>query len=137
MNHTEKMDACRALMKKMEEILDAKGRDYSGTQDAMSNFKDFGWKGILVRIGDKFHRVKNLSKQQTQAVLGESIEDTLLDMANYCILALVMKEEEEGPKPVLRYYAAPGTIVAPSLPPFTNQDLGRTVVGAPVYPPEI
>ena len=95
MTHQEKLDKCRALMNKMDALLDAKGRDYSGTQDAMSNFHDFGWKGILVRIGDKFHRCKNLSKKDQAAVMDESIEDTLLDMANYCLLALIEKEYEE------------------------------------------
>lgn len=96
MTHQEKMDKCKALMVKMATILDAKGRDYSGTQDAMSNFHDFGWKGILVRIGDKFHRCKNLSKKDSAAVKDESVEDTLLDMANYCLLALIEKETEDG-----------------------------------------
>jgi len=95
MTHQEKMDKCRALMEKMEDILDAKGRDYSDTEDAMSNFHDFGWKGILVRIGDKFHRCKNLSKKEAAAVKDESVEDTLLDMANYCLLALIEKETED------------------------------------------
>lgn len=96
MNHQEKMDKCRALMQKMEELLDSKGRDYSDDDDAMSNFHDFGWKGILVRIGDKYHRCKNLSKKDTAAVKDEGVEDTLLDMANYCVLALIEKEGERG-----------------------------------------
>ena len=95
MNHTEKMEKCRSLTEKMLALLDAKGRDYSGTDDAMSNFHDFGWKGILVRIGDKFHRCKNLSKKDSAAVKDESIEDTLLDQANYCLLALIEKEWED------------------------------------------
>lgn len=96
MNHKEKMDKCQALMQKMESILDAKGRDYSGTEDAMSNFHDFGWRGILVRLGDKYHRCKNLSKKESAAAQDEAIEDTLLDMANYCLLALIEKEHEDN-----------------------------------------
>lgn len=93
MNHNEKMQACRAIFDKCIEILDAKGRDYSGTEDAMSNFKDFGWKGIVVRLGDKYHRLKNLTKAEA-AVDNESVEDTLYDNINYSALALVMKAIE-------------------------------------------
>lgn len=93
MNHNEKMQACRAIFDTCLEVLDAKGRDYSGTEDGMSNFKDFGWKGIVVRLGDKYHRLKNLSK--AEAAVNESVEDTLHDMIGYSALALVMKGIED------------------------------------------
>lgn len=96
MNHEQKMNKLGAIFTRCMEIADAKGRDYSGTEDSMSNFKDFGWRGIIVRIGDKYHRLKNLSKVgATAAVLDESIDGTLYDTINYCALALVQKEEED------------------------------------------
>lgn len=103
MNHIEKIAACRAIFDKCIEILDAKGRDYSGTEDGMGNFKDFGWKGIVVRLGDKYHRLKNLTK--SQAAVDESIEDTLYDTINYAVLALVMKSIEADPKSYIKINA--------------------------------
>jgi hypothetical protein len=94
MNHNEKLQACRAIFNTCLEVLDAKGRDYSGTEDGMGNFKDFGWKGIVVRLGDKYHRLKNLTK--AEAAVNESVEDTLYDTINYAALTLVMKMIEDA-----------------------------------------
>jgi hypothetical protein len=45
---------------------------------------------VLIRLKDKYNRLKSLTKPgQKQMVLDESMEDTLLDLANYCILTLV------------------------------------------------
>lgn len=100
MNHDEKIAACRAIFNTCLEVLDAKGRDYSGTEDGMGNFKDFGWKGIVVRLGDKYHRLKNLTK--AEATVNESVEDTLYDTINYAALALVMKAIETDPKSYIK-----------------------------------
>lgn len=44
---------------------------------------------ILVRIHDKYQRLKTLLTGTGQKVKDESIEDTLMDLANYCIMELV------------------------------------------------
>ncbi len=44
---------------------------------------------ILVRIYDKYQRLKTLLTGTEQKVKDESIEDTLKDLANYCIMELV------------------------------------------------
>lgn len=44
---------------------------------------------ILVRIYDKYQRLKTLLAGTEQQVKNESIEDTLKDLANYCIMELV------------------------------------------------
>lgn len=47
-----------------------------------------------IRIGDKFNRFKTLTKNpDTQKVKEESIVDTLLDMACYCIMTIVEIED--------------------------------------------
>lgn len=103
MNHDEKIAACRAIFNTCIEILDAKGRDYSGLENGMKNFEDFGWKGIVVRLGDKYHRLKNLTK--SEAAVDESVEDTLHDMIGYSALALVMKSIEADPKNYIKLSA--------------------------------
>ena len=53
-----------------------------------------------IRIGDKFNRFKALTKDpDTQKVKDESIIDTLLDMANYCIMTVMEIEENERTDP--------------------------------------
>jgi plasmid replication initiation protein len=46
--------------------------------------------GLLVRIGDKFERLKNLFKSGTTPKY-ESIEDSFKDMANYAVIALMIQ----------------------------------------------
>lgn len=94
----------RKFEEKLERMLaihDAKNHDYAGEGgDPYSNFReceDIGipaWKGILIRMSDKWSRIKNLVDSDP-AVKGESIKDTLLDLANYSILCLLMLEELE------------------------------------------
>lgn len=44
-----------------------------------------------IRIGDKYNRFKSLVKSDQQ-VKDESIRDTLMDMANYCIMTVMELE---------------------------------------------
>ena len=46
--------------------------------------------GLLVRIGDKFERLKNLYKNKN-VPNHESIQDSFKDMANYAVIALMVE----------------------------------------------
>lgn len=49
-----------------------------------------------VRAGDKWHRIKQLMKKDQEAqVKDETLEDTIMDLANYCIMFLIWKEKEK------------------------------------------
>lgn len=61
-------------------LLDRKQQDYGP-----HNIGKFGVPGLLVRINDKFERLLNLTKQ-TDAPKNESIEDSFMDMSNYCVI---------------------------------------------------
>lgn len=50
------------------------------------SFNEFGIIAPIVRISDKFNRICNLVKNPDVNTGDESIKDTLIDMANYCIL---------------------------------------------------
>lgn len=50
--------------------------------------------GILVRLGDKFKRLQQLTHGEQDKV-GESLKDTIQDIAGYCILYLISGEEPE------------------------------------------
>lgn len=49
---------------------------------------------ILIRLSDKLERLKTLYKQDAK-VKDETIEDTLMDLANYAIMELVERKIEE------------------------------------------
>ena len=50
---------------------------------------------LKIRLGDKFNRISSLIKRDELKENDESLEDTLLDMAGYSILALKYLEEHE------------------------------------------
>jgi hypothetical protein len=96
MTHAELLAKFDEKVLQMRRILETKGQDYSPADDALCNFTDFGWRGIVVRLGDKYQRLKNFAKFTLCQPNHESVEDTLLDNANYSILALIVKEDEEN-----------------------------------------
>ena len=73
-------------LESMKDLYLKKNHDYG---DSVSKtFDEYGLVSFLVRMDDKMNRIKTLNKIQDTAVRGEKIEDTLLDLANYAILAL-------------------------------------------------
>ena len=91
------------LLSKMKEIHDAKNSDYSETNDSLSNFKmseRFGIPshiGVLVRISDKYSRICQLINkgEENNSVKDETIDDTLLDLANYCLLMIILRRNNK------------------------------------------
>lgn len=57
---------------------------------------DYGLKVIGIRLSDKYNRVKHLVNNGLLKQNDESLEDTLLDMAGYSILALKYLEEHKN-----------------------------------------
>ena len=83
-------------------IVESKNHDYAGNNDAFKNFRYSTLVGVpvtravLVRITDKLARVSNLLDKDPK-VVGESVEDTLMDLINYSgILMALLEEEREG-----------------------------------------
>jgi hypothetical protein len=87
-----------ALLKEMEDLHDRKNNNYSKDTDPLSNLKQsesFGipaYLGALVRMSDKWSRLQELAKGKKDLV-GESFTDTLMDMAVYAILCIILYEE--------------------------------------------
>ena len=93
------------IVKRMREIHSNKSHDYAGkNNDPFANLKlskKMGipyWKGCLVRIGDKFSRLCAFAVQGKCQVKDESVEDTLIDLANYAIICLILYREEQNEK---------------------------------------
>ena len=81
----------RELTSHMADTYERKNADYGNSFTESVN--EFGAVAGIVRIGDKFNRLKNLVKNpDSQRVDDESITDTLLDMANYCIMLKIELE---------------------------------------------
>lgn len=87
------------LLLTIAELHSKKNHDYSQESDPLSNLREserFGvpaWKGALVRITDKFSRIVQLAGGKTPQIKAESITDTLIDMAIYSLLTIVLFEQ--------------------------------------------
>lgn len=81
------------ICKTMTDLYERKNHDYGDSFAKMR--KEFD-NAILIRIYDKYSRLKTLKGGAEQKVRGESIKDTLFDLANYCIMELVEMEMDEN-----------------------------------------
>lgn len=59
-------------------------------------YKKLGIISAVTRISDKYNRLCNLVKNPEIDNLGESVEDTLLDLASYSIMTLIELRENEN-----------------------------------------
>jgi hypothetical protein len=123
MNKKEYLEFHEQCCKRMVEITRKKNADYTGTgDDPFSNFsrvESMGaattYQGFLVRMLDKYSRIVSFSQRGFLLVPDESVEDTLLDLANYSILlAGYIKSEKSKERPMVG--------VDPVLRSFPNRD---------------
>lgn len=82
------------LQKLMFDVQDKKGRDYGEENDGLRNLRRRGESGVVARMGDKMTRIEVLtSSNRAPHVADESIEDTLIDLANYCLLLIILRRD--------------------------------------------
>lgn len=94
MTKKEYMEFHRSCCDKMVKITASKNADYTGTgDDPFANFtrvESLGicetTQGFLTRMMDKFCRLISFQQRGELMVKDESVEDSLLDLANYCLL---------------------------------------------------
>ena len=91
--HNSKIDT---VCKELNDVLNKKNADYGDSALTLpvlcKNLTSYD--GIMVRLGDKFLRLRNLNGGHKDSV-GESIRDTILDIAGYCVLALIALDSME------------------------------------------
>jgi hypothetical protein len=82
----------RTITQGMLETYTKKNHDYGNSFD--KSLDKFGLVASVVRIGDKMNRIESLVQKEAK-VKDESIKDTLLDMANYCIMTVMWMDNQE------------------------------------------
>lgn len=82
----ENVEEFRNITHNMTQTYSAKNHDYGNSFDI--SLDKFGLVASVVRIGDKMNRIESLISKEAR-VKDESIKDTLLDMANYCIMTVM------------------------------------------------
>lgn len=87
----------RQLLDDMWEMHCRKGNDYGSGEDFLANLRAseaYGvpaWIGALIRANDKMIRLENAAKGVMLA--NESVEDSLMDLACYALLSLILYKE--------------------------------------------
>ena len=85
----------------IKELHDKKRHDYGANEDIFANFRlaelsgISAWQGSVVRMGDKYARISNFIKKGEFKFKEEGIKDTLMDMAIYSLITMILFEEEE------------------------------------------
>jgi IS4 transposase len=79
----------------MFQLTSKKNHDYAKEEEALANFKEFGAVGVLVRISDKFKRLKNKMWDKQDYIVDENLRDTQMDLAVYSVIMMIVTEEEE------------------------------------------
>ena len=86
------------IVEKMQKTFLAKNHDYGNS--FATTWREFGDKGPITgvaQISHKYHRLLNPALG-TKPQVDESIDDTLMDMANYCILTLMELQKDRANK---------------------------------------
>ena len=86
------------MLVEIEQLHLRKTLDYGCDEDALSNIRSSSdvinvtpWAGCILRISDKMHRLRSYFRRGR--VEFDGIEDTLLDIAAYAVIALVLYRE--------------------------------------------
>lgn len=85
-----KVEKHKALCLEMNDLYARKNTDYGDSFH--TSFEEEGMAMVRIRLGDKFNRFKTLSRGTEQKVKDESIRDTLMDLANYALMAVLEME---------------------------------------------
>ena len=86
LDKTIKPEIFKSITEGMLKTYTKKNQDYGNSFD--KSMDEFGLMSAVVRMSDKMERLKSLVKKDAK-VKDESVEDTLLDLANYCVMTVM------------------------------------------------
>jgi hypothetical protein len=90
------------LLEQMADLHSRKNHDYAGTKDPLRNLKASErmnvtpFKGVMIRLQDKWSRLEQFMVTDELLVKDESVEDTLMDNAVYSLLAIILRREAKA-----------------------------------------
>lgn len=87
MTISEELERFKELTDTMNEVFAKKRQDYG--QTTTETFRKFGPVSMLTRMHDKMGRLDNLLYSGAVNNVGEKVEDTLLDLANYALITIL------------------------------------------------
>ena len=90
------------ILEELRALHTKKGQDYGTVSDPLANVRasvDWGvpgWVGTLIRANDKVIRLQSAAKGSK--LVNEGVEDSLIDLASYAIIALALYREDNDVK---------------------------------------
>ena len=81
------------ICKELDTLLTQKNRAYGTSVN--DTYKDYGITAYAIRLQDKVNKLKTLIKNPDISKGDEKIEDTLMDLAGYAILAVTQLRNEK------------------------------------------
>ena len=91
-----KIELHQEICNRLHEIYKQKNEAYGDSFG--DTYKKLGPISAVTRITDKHNRLVNLVTNPDINIGDESINDTLLDMANYCIMTVIEQECKYNPQ---------------------------------------
>ena len=88
----------KEIANKLCDLYEIKNKAYGNSFS--DTFQKLGLISAVTRISDKSNRLCNLATNPYVDDLGESIEDTLVDMASYCIMTVMELDKRKSTKEV-------------------------------------
>ena len=86
------VDRFKQIAAELGELYEQKNKAYGNSFS--STYEKLGLISAVTRISDKYNRLCNLATNPDIDNLGESIEDTLRDMASYCIMTVMEMQKK-------------------------------------------
>lgn len=90
----EYVDYFTSILKEMDVIHTKKNADYGN--NFHKRYKKYGFLTALLRLTDKMERLENIYEKGEIQVKDESVEDTLIDLANYAVMTVVELRNEKN-----------------------------------------
>tara|TARA_B100001093_G_C26635744_1_gene930838 strand:+ start:70 stop:483 length:414 start_codon:yes stop_codon:yes gene_type:complete len=87
--NNKRVEQLKTVQAEALDLFKRKNADYG---DA---FAQDGTIGVLIRLGDKINRLKNISKTNITLVETESLRDTLIDLHNYSAMGIMLLDENQ------------------------------------------
>lgn len=85
------LEEYKQIIKELQDTYERKNHDYGDSFAILLN--RFGLQSTVIRLWDKLLRVETLCEKEGR-IKDESIEDTLLDLANYAIMTVAERRKK-------------------------------------------
>ena len=120
---TNKTQIFNTITAKMDDLYAAKNADYGDSFG--QTFEKLGIISAVTRISDKYNRLVSLATKPSNEIKikDEKIEDTLMDMACYCVMTLVelqLNNQQNHDDNVMTDEVEVPDITVPNITPSTD-----------------